>query len=103
MWISFGPDVWHRAAKYAVRVFVGRVNAVSGQLMDEEPASDEAGRKQDYIVIPGQKWLDGICVAPGVVRQFVAMPCKIIRPSVLASGLTRHSGLRIHCRGAENV
>jgi hypothetical protein len=31
---------------------------------------------QDYVVVPGQEWLDGICVAPGIVRQFVAMPRK---------------------------
>jgi len=30
--------------------------------------------KQDYIVSPGQLWLDGIAIKPGVVRQFVAMP-----------------------------
>ncbi|KIW90985.1 uncharacterized protein Z519_08768 [Cladophialophora bantiana CBS 173.52] len=51
---------------------------------------------QVYVVVPGQNWLDGICVAPRVVRQFVAMP--------LGSGYTvegqktgkeKHGGLRI--------
>lgn len=77
MWVNFemGTNQW--ATKYAVRVFVGRVNAVSGLLMDEDPISkDSGGQQQDYIVIPGQRWLDGICVAPGIVRQFVAMPCE---------------------------
>lgn len=29
---------------------------------------------QDYVVVPGQHWLDGIVVEQGNVRQFVAMP-----------------------------
>jgi hypothetical protein len=28
--------------------------------------------KQDYIVLPVQKWLDGIATSPGIVKQFVA-------------------------------
>lgn len=30
--------------------------------------------------MPGQSWLDGIVVEPGIVRQFVAMPCRIFCP-----------------------
>ncbi len=74
LWISF--TVLH-PKKYALRVFVGRINAISGLSMDER--SDKAkgtDQLQDYVVVPGQEWLDGICVAPGIVRQFVAMPCK---------------------------
>jgi hypothetical protein len=74
MWINFEMSRSMRAAKYAIRVFVGRINAVSGLQMDEDPAKEGDHLKQDYVVIPGQRWLDGICVAPGVVRQFVAMP-----------------------------
>lgn len=72
LWISFTAP-----KKYALRVFVGRVNAVSGVKMDDR--TDEAQGielLQDYVVVPGQEWLDGICVAPGIVRQFAAMPCK---------------------------
>jgi hypothetical protein len=29
---------------------------------------------QDYVVIPNQKWLDGIATTTGKVRQFFAMP-----------------------------
>ena len=29
---------------------------------------------QDYIIVPGQLWLDGIADSNGTVRQFVAMP-----------------------------
>ena len=57
-------------------MFVGKINAVTGKKMDEvdKGAADEP--VQDYVVVPGQDWLDGICIAPGIVRQFVAMPCK---------------------------
>lgn len=44
--------------------------------MGESKDGTSDGPAQDYIVVPGQKWLDGICVAPGIVRQFVVMPCK---------------------------
>ena len=75
MWINFDTRVTETAAKYAVRIFIGRVNAISGQSMVENPAmKSHTDQNQDYVVIPGQRWLDGICVAPGVVRQFVAMP-----------------------------
>jgi ubiquitin len=33
-------------------------------------------KKQDYVVIPPQPWLDGIATSPGVVKQFVAVPFK---------------------------
>ena len=75
LWIEFnGP---HRHNKYAMRIFVGRVNAVSGLIRDEVPEVIDGHKQlQDYIVFPGQKWLDGICIGPGIVRQFVAMPCE---------------------------
>jgi hypothetical protein len=69
LWISFSAPY---EQKHALRVFVGRINAVSGLKMDER--ADQP--IQDYVVVPGQEWLDGICVAPGIVRQFVAMPRK---------------------------
>ncbi|KAJ5153031.1 uncharacterized protein N7482_009509 [Penicillium canariense] len=78
---------------YAIRVYVGQINAVSGKSMTEERGATWA---QDYLIFPGQAWIDGICVAPGVVRQFVAMP--------LGSGYTvegqktgeeKHGGLQI--------
>ncbi|KAL4986745.1 hypothetical protein BDW68DRAFT_178446 [Aspergillus falconensis] len=66
LWIKFD----HRGVNthYAIRVNIGHINAVSG--LDIYETSD----KQDYVVVPGQAWLDGIAVSPGVVRQFVAMP-----------------------------
>ena len=86
MWIDFKC---RNTQDYMIKVYVGEVNAISG-----EPAVEDAGTKlrrqeklarqydnvdaavslQDYIIIPGQKWLDGIADANGSVRQFVAMP-----------------------------
>jgi hypothetical protein len=74
LWINFYAPY---PQKYALRVFVGRINAVSGLKMDERVDEAQVSKTlQDYVVVPGQKWLDGICVAPGIVRQFVAMPRK---------------------------
>lgn len=70
MWLDFESTGY----KCAVRVFMGHVNTISGLTMEETADDESSERKQDYIVIPGQQWLDGICVAPGIVRQFVAMP-----------------------------
>lgn len=77
MWIKFESK-----EPYAVKIYVGAVNAVSG-----EPAAETAATRlrrhnllsrnksiQDYVVIPDQKWLDGIATSEGKVRQFVAMP-----------------------------
>lgn len=77
MWIRF------RSKKpYAIKIYVGAVNAISG-----EPAVETAATKlrrqrlltenksvQDYVVVPEQYWLDGIATSEGKVRQFVAMP-----------------------------
>ena len=67
---------------FAIKIFVGGVNAVSGETMQESPASimrrltkiskDES--VQDYVVPPKQLWIDGIANEKGSVRQFVAMP-----------------------------
>jgi hypothetical protein len=77
LWISFDAPY---GRDYALRVFVGRINAISGLKMDEKSGEAQWTEiLQDYVVVPGQSWLDGICVAPGIVRQFVAMPCKWIK------------------------
>jgi len=77
MWINFKSD-----KKYAIKVYVGAVNAVSGEPCVETAATTLRRRQrlarqasiQDYVVVPDQKWLDGIATATGQVRQFVAMP-----------------------------
>lgn len=63
--------------QYAVRIFVGHINAITGLPMNDANEKNEDGEvRQDYVVLPEQPWIDGICVAAGVVRQFVAMPCR---------------------------
>jgi hypothetical protein len=79
MWIDFECAL---GKNYMIKIYVGGVNAISG-----EPAVENAGTKlrrqnkvaqggslQDYVVVPGQHWLDGIATSDGTVRQFVAMP-----------------------------
>jgi Ubiquitin family len=77
MWISFTCQ-----NPYAIKVFIGGVNAVSGEPAVENAATRLRRRArlaqnqsvQDYLVVPEQRWIDGIATANGKVRQFVAMP-----------------------------
>ncbi|KAF9523328.1 hypothetical protein CPB83DRAFT_863076 [Crepidotus variabilis] len=72
MWISFHQSNFDQGARYAVKISVGGINALTGLAQHES-----AKGKQDYLAIGGentQLWLDGISTAPGEVRQFVAMP-----------------------------
>jgi hypothetical protein len=65
LWISFSASY-----PFAVKVAAGKINAVTG-----DDWTDEFQKKpQDYVVSPGQPWLDGFCVEKGIIRQFVAMP-----------------------------
>lgn len=67
LWLSFAGAYWK---PNAVKVGVGSTNAVSGEAWDEVLHDDP----QDYLVCPGQPWLDGFMTGEGRVRQFVAMP-----------------------------
>ncbi|KAF2128768.1 integral membrane protein [Dothidotthia symphoricarpi CBS 119687] len=79
MWIDFTVD---KRQAYLIKIYVGGVNAISGESAVED-ASTRLRRQQkqanqsslqDYIVVPGQRWLDGIAASDGTVRQFVSMP-----------------------------
>jgi hypothetical protein len=88
MWINFSPT--HEYVQpYMIKIYVGGVNVVSAeptvetmasrfrrQVRLENASSDPtaASPLQDYIVVPAQKWIDGIANGNGTVRQFVAMP-----------------------------
>ncbi len=67
LWLGFDAAPWK---PNAIKVGVGRVNAVTGAawspLLESSP--------QDYLVCPDQPWLDGIKTAPETIRQFVAVP-----------------------------
>jgi hypothetical protein len=67
LFLEFQGPKWHPTI---AKVCVGRVNAVSGKSYSGKLSSSP----QDYVVIPDQKWLDGINYGAGIVRQFVAMP-----------------------------
>ena len=79
MWIGF-----ESRRTYAIKIFIGGINAISGEPAVPTSATSLRRRNlikqgksvQDYVVVgsKGQKWLDGIAVEPGMVRQFVAMP-----------------------------
>lgn len=67
LWLNFdirGP------LPVALKIGAGKVNAVSGKPW--KPGL--SGEPQDYVVVPGQPWLDGFNTGKGVIRQFVAMP-----------------------------
>lgn len=72
MWLNFsnsGPD-WGLDFPVAIKVAAGKVNAVTGNAWRPGLHRDP----QDYLVSPGQPWLDGFAVEEDVIRQFVAMP-----------------------------
>ena len=72
MWIDFNAN-----APFAIKVYVGPINAVSGKSITTEtnPSEGKGHDKpcQDYVVVPQQAWLDGIVTGNGTVKQFVAM------------------------------
>jgi len=73
LWLNFQSDhVARRDTSYpfAIKVATGKVNAVTGELWK----GGLSRNPQDYLVVPGQPWLDGYCVEKGIIRQFVAMP-----------------------------
>lgn len=65
LWMNLGG-----AYPFALKIAAGKINAISGEIW--EPGLRH--EPQDYLVVPGQDWLEGFAVAEGVVRQFVAMP-----------------------------
>ncbi|MEX2650287.1 MAG: hypothetical protein WD673_14860 [Alphaproteobacteria bacterium] len=66
MWLSFHAGDY----PFAVKVASGKINVVTGESWSVGLNRDP----RDYLVVPGQPWLDGYCVEKGVIRQFVAMP-----------------------------
>ena len=73
MWLNFDSvtvDEHWAPYPFAIKVATGKQCAVSGQSW-----VDRLNRKpQNYMVAPGQPWLDGYVVEEGLIRQFVAMP-----------------------------
>lgn len=77
MWINFTCHT-----PFALKVYAGGINAISGLPMVDTAASKACRQLlratdqkiQDYIVVPNQNWLDGMATEEGIVRQFVAVP-----------------------------
>ena len=91
MWVNFGSG-WDSSYPCAVKVAAGKVCAVSG-----EPWSDRLDADpQNYLVVPGQPWLDGYCVGKGIIRQFVAMPIgEGYTAEEQLTGAAKHGGLQV--------
>jgi hypothetical protein len=73
LWLNFGTRyILNRETEYpfAVKVATGKISAITGEAWRRGLSRNP----QDYLVTPGQPWLDGYCVEKGVIRQFVAMP-----------------------------
>jgi hypothetical protein len=77
LWINLAAS-----EPFAIKIYVGGINAVSGYPYNEDEETRARQREllasgksvQDYVVVPEQRWLDGIAISPGEVRQFVATP-----------------------------
>jgi hypothetical protein len=91
MWLSFSGAQWR---PNALKVAVGKVNALSGERYHERLAT----AAQDYVVAPPQPWLDGINAGAGFIKQFVAMPLGLgVTVEGQVTGEERHGGLQIVC------
>jgi hypothetical protein len=89
LWLSFSCSWWRACA---VKVGVGKVNAVSGAEWDQPLHADP----QDYVVCPDQPWLDGINAGQGFIRQFVAMPLGMgYTVEGQLTGAEEHGGIQI--------
>jgi hypothetical protein len=56
--------------QFAIRVFAGSINAVSGTAA----GTSSAAGQQDYLITPSQQILSGFCFEVNESKQFVAMP-----------------------------
>ena len=87
MWLDFNA-----AYPMAVKVAAGKIDALTG----EDWTNDLVARPQNYLTVPEQPWLDGFCVAKGLIRQFVAMPLgQGHTAEEQLTGEAQHGGLQI--------
>ena len=87
MWLKF-----HASYPMAIKVAAGKINAITGDAWSNKLRAEP----QDYLVVPGQPWLDGFCVAKGTIRQFVAMPLgKGYTAEEQLTDEAKHGGLQI--------
>ena len=87
MWLHF-----HAAYPMAVKVAAGKIDALTGEGWTNELSA----RRQNYLVVPGQPWLDGFSVGRGLIRQFVAMPLgQGYTAEEQLAGKGQHGGLQV--------
>lgn len=88
MWLNFSSDY-----PFAVKIAAGKINAVNGEEWKDDGLNPD---EQDYVVVPGQPWLDGYCVDKGHIRQFVAMPLGSgYSAEEQLTGKAEHGGIQI--------
>ena len=88
MWLNF-----HSIYPFAIKIAAGKINAVSGEDWEDDGLNADT---QDYVVVPGQPWLDGYCVDKGHIRQFVAMPLGSgYSAEEQITGSAEHGGIQI--------
>ena len=93
LWVSFSAG--SRQYPMAIKVAAGKVDAVSGEPFDNDFSADP----QNYVVAPGQPWLDGFSVRRGRIRQFVAMPLgEGCTAEEQLTGKAEHGGLQLVVR-----
>ena len=87
LWLSL-----HSSYPFAVKVATGKIDAITGESWSNGLHRDP----QDYLVTPGQPWLDGYCFEQGTIRQFVAMPLgQGYTVEEQLTGEAEHGGLQI--------
>ncbi len=87
MWIDFNGSY-----PMALKIAAGKVCALTGETWSSELVAEP----QSYLVVPDQPWLDGFCIAHGLIRQFVAMPLgEGYSAEEQLTGEARHGGLQI--------
>lgn len=92
MWFSFAA-----AEPAALQVGVGKVCAVSGDPWTEKLRR----RRQNYLALPDQPWLDGINAGAGYIRQFVAAPLGLgATVEAQVTGEDAHGGIQLRAVGA---
>jgi hypothetical protein len=63
-----------------MRIYVGGVDGITGEPMIPNLTTPLRGqndrsiaKKQDYVIVPDQPWLEGIASGSDMVKQFVAV------------------------------
>lgn len=93
MWLQFDPqfsNLHNHHYPFAVKVATGKVSALTGKKWSKKL------KDGDYMVSPGQPWLDGYVVDGGTIRQFVAAPLGLgVTAEEQITGKAEFGGLQI--------